>query len=183
MLPKSTTSLLPPCNLRLMPLPDRPGYHVSPGGSVWSCRRFGDGTLRRPRREVWLRLKPCRRRDGYLVVSINAIPVAIHRLVLEAFVGLCPPGMECRHLDGCSTNNRPGNLVWGTHAENEEDKCRHGRMAKKLTPADVRAIRASHARGGVRLIDTANQFGLTKSMVSQIVRRKVWKHVAAEATP
>ena len=50
----------------------------------------------------------------------------VHRLVLEAFIGPCPKGMECRHLDGNGSNNRLENLKWGTIEENWEDKRRHG---------------------------------------------------------
>jgi hypothetical protein len=50
----------------------------------------------------------------------------VHALVLEAFVGPRPPGMECRHLDGDPKNNRLENLCWGTRTENIEDALRHG---------------------------------------------------------
>lgn len=49
-----------------------------------------------------------------------------HRLVLEAFVGPCPNGYECRHLDGNPLNNDVENLAWGTRSENMLDKRRHG---------------------------------------------------------
>lgn len=50
----------------------------------------------------------------------------VHRLVLAAFVGPCPEGMEVRHVDGNPRNNHVGNLAYGTHSENERDKVRHG---------------------------------------------------------
>ncbi len=50
----------------------------------------------------------------------------IHQLVLETFVGPCPQGMICRHLDGNKTNNRVENLCWGTSLENAQDKFIHG---------------------------------------------------------
>ena len=49
----------------------------------------------------------------------------IHIVVLEAFVGLCPPGMQCRHLDDNKTNNYLSNLVWGTQTENAYDSVRN----------------------------------------------------------
>jgi hypothetical protein len=36
----------------------------------------------------------------------------VHRLVLEAFVGPCPAGMEAKHRDGDYTNNTLSNLLW-----------------------------------------------------------------------
>jgi len=50
----------------------------------------------------------------------------VHRLVLAAFVGPCPDGMEVRHIDGDSSNNVLENIAYGTHSENELDKIRHG---------------------------------------------------------
>lgn len=50
----------------------------------------------------------------------------VHRLVLEAFIGPCPDGMQCRHLDGNPGNNFVTNLRWGTSSENNLDKVGHG---------------------------------------------------------
>lgn len=50
----------------------------------------------------------------------------VHRLVLEAFVGPCPPGHEALHMNGEPTDNRLVNLRWGTRSENKLDEVRHG---------------------------------------------------------
>jgi hypothetical protein len=50
----------------------------------------------------------------------------VHRLVLTAFRGPCPPGFECRHLDGNPSNNTVSNLTWGSQSENTLDRVRHG---------------------------------------------------------
>lgn len=76
--------------------------------------------------------------SGYLHVTLAregaAYRVSVHRLVLEAFVGPCPPGMECRHHpDNCRTNNRLENLSWGTHSQNMRDRAPF-RRRKKSTP-------------------------------------------------
>lgn len=52
--------------------------------------------------------------------------VRIHRLVLEAFVGPCPAGLEGCHGDGDASNNRLENLRWDTPSENNYDSVRHG---------------------------------------------------------
>ena len=51
---------------------------------------------------------------------------SVPRLVLEAFIGPCPPGHEACHNDGNLTNNRLDNLRWDSHIENIADKFRHG---------------------------------------------------------
>lgn len=54
-----------------------------------------------------------------------------HRLVLETFVGPCPEGMQCRHLDGVGTNNDVANLRWGTASENRRDDWGPGRVRRR----------------------------------------------------
>lgn len=50
----------------------------------------------------------------------------VHRLVLSVFEGPCPPGMQCRHLNGNADDNRLENLQWGTPTEDNHDRVRHG---------------------------------------------------------
>jgi HNH endonuclease len=49
----------------------------------------------------------------------------VHTLVLQAFVGPCPAGMEACHYDGDKANNKLGNLRWDTKRANELDAIRH----------------------------------------------------------
>lgn len=48
--------------------------------------------------------------------------VFVHRLVLEAFVGPCPPGMESLHGNDISADNRIENLRWDTRLNNKADQ-------------------------------------------------------------
>ena len=50
----------------------------------------------------------------------------VHRLVLEAFVGPCPPGHQACHWDDNPANNRLDNLRWATRHENMLDRSRNG---------------------------------------------------------
>jgi hypothetical protein len=76
------------------------------------------------------------RRGGYLMVALTVqdktTKVFVHRLVLDAFVGRCPEGQQCRHLDGDPTNNHLSNLAWGTAAENATDRDIHGRLTRDV---------------------------------------------------
>lgn len=76
-------------------------------------------------------LQPGRHRKGHLYVRLGAASRGetntwIHHLVLHAFVGPRPPGLECRHLNGNPADNRVCNLKWGTASENVLDKQLHG---------------------------------------------------------
>lgn len=56
----------------------------------------------------------------------------IHRLVLTAFVGPCPEGMESLHWDDDPSNNRLSNLRWGTRSDNLRDMVRNGRHWQRV---------------------------------------------------
>lgn len=125
--------------------------------------------------------------NGYLRVMLSngkgKASVAIHRLVLEAFVGPCPPGMQCRHFpDRTRTNNRLENLSWGTRIENAADMTVHGTRfiargelcgKAKLTAKQVIEMRRRRV-AGESTIDLAASFGVTSMAVSNICNGLRW---------
>jgi hypothetical protein len=133
------------------------GIKVGSDGSVWSClvqfrrfsRRGGFGVCR----GEWHRLAVHPDRKGYMVVKIKrnrrVKGEKVHRLVLEAFVGPRPPGMECRHLDGNKANNSLANLCWGTSKENTADSRRHGTISHKSVNRGEAHGKAKLTRQGV----------------------------------
>jgi len=126
--------------------------------------------------------------QGYKQVALQCAPrheqKKVHQLVLEAFVGPCPTGHECRHLKGNREDNRLLMLSWGTKLENAQDKHRHGTMCEgekhgnaKVTSSDVLEIRRRWANGE-RQVDLAAEFNIGQGRISAIVRRATWKKVA-----
>lgn len=107
----------------------------------------------------------------------------VHRLVLAAFTGPCPPGQEARHGPGGKLDERLENLCYGTRSENHLDKrrdgtsrCGEGNNKAKLTPDAVHEIRARAAEGVSQHV-LASLFGVCQATISQVVRRKTWTHV------
>ncbi len=47
-----------------------------------------------------------------LYINGRSFTKAVHRLVLEAFISLCPDGWRSKHKDGNRKNNCLGNLRW-----------------------------------------------------------------------
>ncbi len=120
-------------------VPGYPAYRVGDDGSVWSCwRRVGrGGGFANRLTERWRRMKPGVQAKGYLYVNLcfargNVRTFRVHRLVLEAFVGPCPEGMECRHLNGVRADCRLENLIWGTRAENVADRRKHRNYGPRI---------------------------------------------------
>jgi len=123
-------------------------YQVSSLGRVRSLDRIvaRPGSPRGPMR---LRGRVLSERiiNNYNVVALCAdgyrTNKPVHVAVLEAFVGPRPGGMEAIHIDGDPLNNTPENLRWGTHKENMDDRCKHGRTydvsknKRKLSDLDV----------------------------------------------
>lgn len=115
---------------RWLPIPGWEGeYEVSDMGRVRSVERIV------PRRSVPQTihariLKTSTASHGYPRVNLcrdgTYIQRTVHSLVLEAFVGPKPPGMECLHYNGVRTDARLANLRWGTSKENTADMIRHG---------------------------------------------------------
>jgi hypothetical protein len=100
-----------------------------------------------------------------------------HRLVLEAFVGPCPNGMEGCHANGNRQDNRLNNLRWDTRKGNMADATKHGTTNRgvrcpnsKLTEQEVFEIR--EAPGSQQSI--ANKYGISREHVRDIKNRKKW---------
>lgn len=164
-----------------------PAYRCGDDGSIWSrYARGGTSNLS----NKWRRLCPTpNRTDGRLSVRLAANGKKslyyVHRLVLEAFIGPCPPGMEACHFpDRDPANNRLANLRWDTSKGNKEDELMHGTQAigsksgrAKLTEANIPIIRTLWARGhGAAVI--ARRYGVDRKTIVYVIEGRTWRHVA-----
>lgn len=154
----------------LKPIPSFPGYSITRGGRIWSERS-----------NRWMSTHISGHLGGREITGLrqggHQRIVAIHRLLLETFVGPCPEGMECRHLDGNRLNNSLENLCWDTHFRNNQDKVLHGTAGRggrkrKLTDQQVAEVRRQ-LRGGVRQRRLAARFGVSQMAISNINTHKV----------
>lgn len=106
-------------------VPDYAGlYEVSDRGRVRSIERVTTRGRRIPSRILRTAL------SAYPTVGLyrdgRQRRFYVHRLVLAAFVGPCPPGMEGCHGDGDPLNANLTNLRWDWPSANNRDKTRHG---------------------------------------------------------
>lgn len=162
-------------------------YQVSNLGRVKSLpkiRRNGTGLIQLKERI----LRPGKCPTGHLNVNLHlpgkARSIQIHRLVLLAFVGPCPPGMECRHHpDPDPSNNRLDNLSWGTKKDQYKDRIVDGTHVAgskhpiaKLQETDIPLIR-SLRKQGLTFRAIGERFGVTGGTIQLITSGKQWKHV------
>jgi hypothetical protein len=172
-------------------------FYVSDMGDVFTTRKptptskeseefVEDGTyLRRPH---------VSRGNGYCYVAIGrAIGrncIQVHRLVLEAFVGPCPEGMEaCHWPESIRSNNRLSNLRWDTRPANKIDMI-NDKMSTfgaknpqaKMTDEHVKKAIILRAAGKT-LKQIAEEFGVTRSAVSRAIHGDGWKHINRTGLP
>ncbi|AHG63176.1 NUMOD4 motif-containing HNH endonuclease [Advenella mimigardefordensis] len=171
---------------------DIPGYEgiyqVSNMGKVLSLGRYAyaeyKGTPYRQFRPA--RLMKTHSGNGYLYVSLEKggvkVRKGVHQLVLMAFVGLCPEGMEVCHNDGVRANNNLTNLRYGSRQDNADDRIKHGNSRpgsechlSKLTENDVRKILSCENWDQARAL--AKVLRVTRDNVRAIWLRQTWKHI------
>lgn len=129
--------------------------------------------------------------SGYLQVQLykdnKYYSKYAHVLVLEAFVGLCPIGMETRHGDGNNQRNWLSNLSWGTSAQNSIDTLQHRNHKQvKLTEEQVRYIRdlpdrspAQKSKTGEKTFqEEAKTLGISEVTFHNVRSRRTYRHIA-----
>lgn len=138
-------------------------------------------------------------RDGYGKLGHRHKTIRAHIFFYEMYHGQVPDSLLVMHSCDRPQCVNPFHLRAGTPAQNSADMVAKGRQARgerhssrthperqirgerqhkaKLTENTVREIRALRATG-VAVKDIATHFGVSGPLVSYIVHRKIWKHVA-----
>lgn len=159
-------------------------YRVGSDGSLWSRQKRGRGA---GKAGPWRRVKDHIKGRGYrkFRVAVNGViqEPYVHQLVLETFIGPCPPGMQACHNNGDRTDNRAANLRWDTPAANQADRIIHGTDCRgekhyraKVTEEEVREMRRL-AQQGATPTELARRFGISDATIGSIVRWQTWRHV------
>lgn len=180
---------------RWLPIPGCDGYEASSQGRIRSylkIRRLRSGYgSERVIGDTPMLIRLHKNRFGRVHCSIRRagrmVTCDVHPLILLAFVGPCPPEMECRHGDDDPSNNCISNLCWGTRLENVADRHRNGitpagsnNGGAKLTDDQVTEIIALH--GTVKNGDLAKRFGVCKGTIERITGGRKWmRHPAVIA--
>lgn len=176
------------------PIQDLPGEIWKPVvglESMYKVSNMGRVASLRLGRLIYVRTNP----GGYQYVKLylhkrTFVPM-VHRVVLEAFVGPRPNGLQCRHLDGNKTNNALLNLCWGTPQENADDKRRivglrgeevpprrqRRGSIKDRAPLTERTAREMRAKFRAAVMSLATEYNVLPCHVWNVITRRAWKHL------
>lgn len=150
-----------------------PSVWVSPDGRVFQelaavpANGYHDVTLRLP---------------GY---RGGGQKVRRHRLMCDAYHGPPKPRQVARHLNGKSWDDRPGNLAWGSQADNIYDAINHGTFSlggkhprAKLTNTQAIEIKRRREAGeaGKALAD---EFSVSPQTVCNIFKGRQFNRVTS----
>lgn len=155
-----------------LPIEGFPDYEVSSLGRVRS-NKYRESRVMKPRSVRGYRAA-CLRRDG------QTYYLRVARMVLEAFVGSCPPDHEAAHLDGNKTNDTVENLAWVTHKENVAHRRLHGTYTsgEKHAPAKLRQKDVDEIKrlreDGAPVRELALQFKVHEATVYSLLAGKHW---------
>lgn len=119
--------------------------------------------------------------DGYVQVSLHKeksrISRKVHVLVMLAFSGPRPSGMDVAHNNGVRNDNRFENLRYDTRLGNCADKKSHGTQPRgrqishsRLNEDQVIAIRAD----GRKFREIGREYGVHHKSISSIKNGKNW---------
>lgn len=110
-------------------------YRVSSRGRVWAAPAEFRDSIGRTRRVPGRFLRATITPEGYTKVWLGSGEGKsyrhVHRLILESFVGPCPPGSFGCHWDDDPGHNCLANLRWATPSENLGDSVRNGSHGMK----------------------------------------------------
>lgn len=141
-------------------------------------------------------LKLNKSKKGYTYVNLNkngkGRTFLVHYLVLAAFRGPRPKGMQARHFPiRTKTNNNITNLQWGTSKENQKDRETHGtanhqiqrKLCRgqnnhfaKLKDKDIPIIR-KYIQEQIPLAIIATTYHISRDAIKLIKRNKTWRHI------
>jgi len=153
------------------PIPGYKNYEVSNLGRIRSYRKANKGIPKI--------LQGSTTKQGYKSIGLPGKTLTIHRLVMLAFVGPCPEGLEVCHNDGNKLNNTTDNLRYDTRTSNLLDTIKHNGGVhpnkKVMKSVSERRVYSKH-KNSINIYEFARfifQPSITKSMIVDFITSKL----------
>jgi hypothetical protein len=124
-------------------------------------------------------------KDGYGGIWSEEGQLVAHRVAYEIAYGNPPKNLLVLHKCDNPSCVNPSHLFLGSHDENMKDMKNKSRQSKgekqhcaKMTKDKVELIRYRYANESTSQAKLAAEFGISQVLVSQIVLRRIWKHIS-----
>jgi len=172
------------------PIPGFPGYDVSDHGRVRSYHTkggIGEGWYisTQPRKVLKGGLNP----QGYHIVDLlhesgRRIMKTVSSMVMLAFVGERPDGMEICHANGYQSDDSLSNLRYDTPQNNLVDMFYYAdhKPLVSFTDEIIRDIRKVRSSGATYR-EIADKYNVTAERISKVCRRITYRDVTANSEP
>jgi hypothetical protein len=155
-------------------------YEVSNTGKVMSLGRINNANKIKtvwPKKEIGLLTKRGYKVCHLTLPSQKSKQFLMHRLVMQAFIGEPPKGMEVCHNDGNPSNCDLSNLRYDTHKNNNIDRIKHKTIPKgqthhksKINENQALEIYSSN----LKIIELSKIYGLSESSIIDIKKHRSW---------
>ena len=133
---------------------------------------------------IWMKGVNAGDRGGYARTVIKGKTTFVSRLIL----GIHRSSVEMVAMHTCDQPLcvNPDHLHIGSRSDNTQDMLEKGRSnrakgeqsgAAVLTEKQVLAIRKEYEVGNVTQVELGDKYGVTQDSISDITRRKSWKHI------
>lgn len=123
---------------------------------------------------------------GYARIAVGGREVAGHRLGWEIHNGPIPEGLFACHRCDTPACVNPRHIFLGTNQQNTADRDSKNRTARgersgvaKLTDGAVAEVWRLRKLGLLHR-EIAAQVGVSKSLISEVLKRRLWRHVSLE---
>ncbi len=111
---------------------------------------------------------------------------AVHRIIAITFINNSENKPQANHINGIKSDNRVENLSWMTNSENVNHAIETGlnnsvrgesHGSCKFKNEDITNMRNMYKTGNYTYKQIGLLFNATVARVSEIIRRKTWKHI------
>lgn len=107
--------------------------------------------------------------NGYQIVSLNSVQLAVHRLVARHFIPNPYEHPQINHKDGNKCNNHVSNLEWCSAAENSHHALATG-LRKGYVHVDVKREMLERVLQGEIIADIAPEVGNHPNTLTRMLR-------------
>ncbi len=136
---------------------EMPNYYINEYGKIFSLNKRGflNQTVS----------QPCGYIRHTLYDNWKTMPIRVHSLVAQYFIGPRPEGYQVNHIDGNKTNNHYSNLEYVTPMQNIRHSVETGLKASWFKDVDSEEFKKIYSKHSISYV--ANYYGIKNTHVAR----------------